>query len=75
MKAATVSPVLSTQLLAFQSTPPVKAATGLAAYADKIETISIHAAREGGDFSCFRVPSDAAISIHAAREGGDAGSG
>ena len=33
--------------------------------------ISIHAAREGGDFLLFAVTGNKAISIHAAREGGD----
>ena len=49
----------------------MKAATIGDALAAKIEKISIHAAREGGDV----VPKSAAIisiiSIHAAREGGD----
>ena len=35
----------------FQSTPPVKAATGGKGYTDSLSPISIHAAREGGDFS------------------------
>ena len=34
----------------FQSTPPVKAATYLDENGNEIEKISIHAAREGGDF-------------------------
>ena len=33
--------------------------------------ISIHAAREGGDYSKLKDSPDVAISIHAAREGGD----
>ena len=33
--------------------------------------ISIHAAREGGDFGTRCVDSNENISIHAAREGGD----
>ena len=33
--------------------------------------ISIHAAREGGDFSCSLLGATSIISIHAAREGGD----
>ena len=60
----------------FQSTPPVRVATGLVFLGDgRGHIISIHATREGGDgrddparrlvFS---------ISIHATREGGDAGS-
>ena len=35
--------------LAFQSTPPVKAATASAAQLELERIISIHAAREGGD--------------------------
>ena len=57
---------------AFQSTPPVKAATPQYRHGAGVTAISIHAAREGGD---LRVALDAvgqAISIHAAREGGDA---
>ena len=38
---------LSTAL--FQSTPPVKAATATRFWIDAKPTISIHAAREGGD--------------------------
>ena len=34
----------------FQSTPPVKAATDSVAYPAAFNSISIHAAREGGDF-------------------------
>ena len=34
----------------FQSTPPVKAATCRALAAKKLGMISIHAAREGGDY-------------------------
>ena len=38
--------------IGFQSTPPVKAATGqILAKLDELQTISIHAAREGGDLS------------------------
>ena len=33
--------------------------------------ISIHAAREGGDFEVLNKPCNYHISIHAAREGGD----
>ena len=36
-----------------------------------IKYISIHAAREGGDFDGFSFESALSISIHAAREGGD----
>ena len=35
------------------------------------DCISIHAAREGGDYYSWRFLPDAGISIHAAREGGD----
>ena len=55
----------------FQSTPPVKAATEIFLLLNTNLTISIHAAREGGDCKrhtqCLHWP----ISIHAAREGGD----
>ena len=56
---------------AFQSTPPVKAATDFFAVAFQLEIISIHAAREGGDGSHKRSVAVRMISIHAAREGGD----
>ena len=56
----------------FQSTPPVKAATCSSYNRRCMLTISIHAAREGGDIKdggiSIVVPK---ISIHAAREGGD----
>ena len=55
----------------FQSTPPVKAATGRMNLTDKVTMISIHAAREGGDRMGATDFSDTTISIHAAREGGD----
>ena len=49
MKAATqVSPRMSDSC-EFQSTPPVKAATSSASPRMSFATISIHAAREGGD--------------------------
>ena len=57
---------------AFQSTPPVKAATLDKNVKGFVSGISIHAAREGGDIlhGLFaNIPLD--ISIHAAREGGD----
>ena len=45
--------------VAFQSTPPVKAATLLAVYSRKVKPISIHAAREGGDlFRFYMTPSE-----------------
>ena len=58
--------------LAFQSTPPVKAATSSGMSFPNKCNISIHAAREGGDALArdsyiFSIR----ISIHAAREGGD----
>ena len=55
----------------FQSTPPVKAATFAFRLAYITEIISIHAAREGGDFDHRHSLPRKAISIHAAREGGD----
>ena len=58
-------------LMIFQSTPPVKAATLRKTCHNTHFTISIHAAREGGDcFATFEGIS-ISISIHAAREGGD----
>ena len=59
------------QSLAFQSTPPVKAATKNAQTWADVEAISIHAAREGGDVSEGTYRNFGYISIHAAREGGD----
>ena len=56
---------------AFQSTPPVKAATTTENGLYSLIEISIHAAREGGDYSKLKDSPDVAISIHAAREGGD----
>ena len=55
----------------FQSTPPVKAATRDKVSSPTLSTISIHAAREGGDHLCNNVKHLVNISIHAAREGGD----
>ena len=40
-----------------------------------ISNISIHAAREGGDFISTRIFIAVSISIHAAREGGDDAAG
>ena len=58
--------------ISFQSTPPVKAATLSFLTLPLLLTISIHAAREGGDASTFsKTPVAGVISIHAAREGGD----
>ena len=50
MKAATSLNRLSPIFAAFQSTPPVKAATPIDKYLLRCYNISIHAAREGGDF-------------------------
>ena len=55
----------------FQSTPPVKAATGYSFLCWDFCWISIHAAREGGDTRLIHVFPERTISIHAAREGGD----
>ena len=59
------------RVLAFQSTPPVKAATRTTYCPPKKRSISIHAAREGGDLSRSAWEKLIDISIHAAREGGD----
>ena len=58
-------------LLPFQSTPPVKAATNAELYNPSVSSISIHAAREGGDNPTEYIIDTNGISIHAAREGGD----
>ena len=56
----------------FQSTPPARGATDLLSDLRKIEAISIHAPREGGDLLTAPVVVIVAfISIHAPREGGD----
>ena len=55
----------------FQSTPPVKAATEDFDRITSEWSISIHAAREGGDWDERGMGLLFAISIHAAREGGD----
>ena len=49
MKAATISGDGAGASEKFQSTPPVKAATGSRLTVCCVRTISIHAAREGGD--------------------------
>ena len=71
MKAATVKVQINGVTVLFQSTPPVKAATR--SYIDKwyAVKISIHAAREGGDYDESYRNVLEHISIHAAREGGD----
>ena len=56
----------------FQSTPPVKAATVVGLINGRLSSISIHAAREGGDGKKIKCGLANFISIHAAREGGDA---
>ena len=59
-------------ITAFQSTPPVKAATTDFTPATGVFEISIHAAREGGDVTQTALTGHSpVISIHAAREGGD----
>ena len=55
----------------FQSTPPVKAATVFDVIFKVVKDISIHAAREGGDWVISNFTESVIISIHAAREGGD----
>ena len=49
VKAATVLRLTRVAIVTFQSTPPVKAATCRLSISDYADTISIHAAREGGD--------------------------
>ena len=49
----------------------MKAATCRLSISDYADTISIHAAREGGDYAENQGRLDSYISIHAAREGGD----
>ena len=62
--------MLTATATAFQSTPPVKAATHNVYLLLRI-IISIHAAREGGDEQYQKIAFSVDISIHAAREGGD----
>ena len=72
VKAATHLSCTIIHLFGFQSTPPVKAATHECKNCKRLETISIHAAREGGDGNMKIInASYRIISIHAAREGGD----
>ena len=71
MKAATYTALLCQVVFGFQSTPPVKAATPCPRVKLPKLLISIHAAREGGDFLPFLHFLYCQISIHAAREGGD----
>ena len=56
---------------AFQSTPPVKAATTPTKLTFIGYDVSIHAAREGGDVHSADKAIYVRVSIHAAREGGD----
>ena len=55
----------------FQSTLPVKGATGCFALKQFKQAISIHAPREGSDASLPPMPFILPISIHAPREGSD----
>ena len=71
VKAATYKNERLRRRYEFQSTPPVKAATIIRGLRVKVLTISIHAAREGGDCTRFCQKNVPVISIHAAREGGD----
>ena len=57
----------------FQSTPPARGATPIKAGFCLKKLISIHAPREGGDFSSYSDLFHIIISIHAPREGGDGG--
>ena len=49
----------------------MKAATVVGLINGRLSSISIHAAREGGDWDAYEFKVDGTISIHAAREGGD----
>ena len=71
MKAATGETCAKYLQKGFQSTPPVKAATRPRQPRQASVSISIHAAREGGDPRQASVSEPKLISIHAAREGGD----
>ena len=71
MKAATSTKLQVEKKPEFQSTPPVKAATSSVRKLESCRDISIHAAREGGDFFIHFWGEYFSISIHAAREGGD----
>ena len=55
----------------FQSTPPVRGATGSASRWQVNADISIHAPRAGGDLKAITPTLNARISIHAPRAGGD----
>ena len=71
VKAATILFFSCLLSFKFQSTPPVKAATHYFARKRNGCSISIHAAREGGDVLGKIESPFSFISIHAAREGGD----
>ena len=72
VKAATIpSSHVGDPYKPFQSTPPVKAATSIDVAISPKQSISIHAAREGGDNAIGLEKYIRIISIHAAREGGD----
>ena len=58
-------------LTLFQSTLPVKGATGTGSNAPSVLDISIHAPREGSDVSRKTLSAWRRISIHAPREGSD----
>ena len=62
---------LFSTISAFQSTPPARGATKWVTVPYYTIDISIHAPREGGDFSSMCSISIHCISIHAPREGGD----
>ena len=59
------------QTIAFQSTPPARGATIYDLLKNALAEISIHAPREGGDYTRFGSLYQVDISIHAPREGGD----
>ena len=61
----------SASLLQFLSTHPVRDATDSAGYSMALQIISIHASREGCDFTTALISSNTKISIHASREGCD----
>ena len=56
VKAATVNEMNFSEAYRFQSTPPVKAATALCKSVYVNISISIHAAREGGDVRFALLP-------------------
>ena len=70
-RAATVAITNGSQVMLFQSTPPARAATERHLPACTAGSVSIHAARAGGDFRSSQPPTGQGVSIHAARAGGD----